>query len=93
MNRIIYQNKDESVSVLIPGQEVLDIVGLKAIAEKDTPQNLPYWLVNDTDIPSDRTDRNRWILENMPEPDGFGGESNEFTDAELQALYAEGVIE
>ena len=35
MNRIIYKNKDNSVAVLIPAQEVLDTVGLKAVAEKD----------------------------------------------------------
>lgn len=92
MNRVIYKNKDNSVAVLIPAQEVLDIVGLQALAEKDVPHNLPYWLVSDTDIPSDRTDRNAWILENMPEPDGFGGVSNEFTDAQLLALYNGGVI-
>lgn len=92
MNRIIYKNKDNSVAILIPAQEVLDVVGLKAIAEKDTPQDLPYWIVSDTDIPSDRTDRNSWILENMPEPDGFGGVSNEFTDEELLALYNGGAI-
>lgn len=92
MNRIIYQNKDLTVAILIPAQEVLDVVGLQAIAEKDVPQDLPYWLVNDTDIPSDRTERDRWILEDMPEPDGFGGVSNEFTDEELKALYSQGVI-
>ena len=92
MNRIIYKNKDNSVAVLIPAQEVLDAVGLQSIAEKDVPQDLPYWLVMDTDIPSDRSERNQWILEDMPEPDGFGKESNEFTDEELQALYSQGVI-
>jgi hypothetical protein len=72
---------------------VLDVVGLKAIAEKDVPHNLPYWLVMDTDIPSNRTDRNLWVIDTDKEPDGFGGESSEFTDAELQALYNQGVIE
>lgn len=35
MNRVIYRNKDNTVSVLIPAQEVLDVVGLQAIAEKE----------------------------------------------------------
>jgi len=90
--RIIYENQDKSVSVLIPAQEVLDVVGLKSIAEKDVPTNLPYWLVTVNDIPSDRTNRNLWIADNMPTPDGFGGVSNEFTDEELTALYNAGVI-
>jgi len=91
-NRIIYENEDKTISVLIPVQEVMDTVGLQAIAEKDVPTNLPYWLVEETDIPSDRTNRNLWIAENMPEPDGFGGESSEFTDNELQSLFKQGVI-
>ena len=91
-NRGIYKNIDGSISVIIPSEEVLQIVGLEAIMEKDVPQDLPYWLVNDTDIPSDRTDRNSWVLENMPEPDGFGGASNEFTDEQLLALYNGGAI-
>ena len=91
-NRIIYKNNDNSVAILIPAQEVLDAVGLKAIAEKDVPQDLPYWLVMDTDIPSDRSERNQWILEDMPTPDGFGGVSNEFSDEQLLALYNGGVV-
>jgi len=93
MNRIIYKNKDNSVAVLIPAQEVLDTVGIQAIAEKDVPQDLPYWFASDTDIPSDRADRNAWqIDESFGEPDGFGGQSNEFTDEQLLALYQQGVI-
>lgn len=41
--------------------------------------NTPYWIVDETIIPSDRTFRNAWgIDESMGEPDGFGGKSNEF---------------
>ena len=94
MNRIIYKNQDNSAAALIPAQEVLDTVGLQAIAEKDVPQDLPYWLVDASVIPSDRTARNAWeIDESMGEPDGFGGESNEFTDEQLLALYQQGVID
>ena len=89
MNRIIYKNKDNSVAILIPAQEILDAVGLKAIAEKDVPSNLPYWIVPTSDIPTDRTFRSAWeIDEAMGEPNGFGGELNEF-DAELLAKYRE----
>jgi len=35
MNRIIYKNQDNSIAVLVPAQEILDTVGLKAIAEKE----------------------------------------------------------
>ena len=89
MNRVIYKNTDNTVAVLIPAQEILDLVGLKSIAEKDVPHNLPYWIVPTSDIPESRTFRDAWeIDESFGEPDGFGGESNEF-DAELLAKYYE----
>ena len=94
MNRIIYKNQDNSVSVLIPAQEVLDTVGIQAVAEKDVPQDLPYWFAPESDIPSDRAARNAWeIDESMGDPDGFGGVSNEFTDEQLMQLYKAGLIE
>lgn len=92
MNRVIYKNQDGSVGILVPAQSVLDIVGLKAIAEKDVPQDLPYWLVMDADIPSDRSERNQWVWDTTKTPDGFGGASSEFTDAQLLALYNGGVV-
>ena len=93
MNRIIYKNIDGSIAILIPAQEVLDGVGLKAIAEKDVPKDLPYWLTTVDQVPSDRTQRDAWeVDETMGKPDGFGGQSNEFTDEQLLALYQQGVI-
>ena len=90
MNRVIYKNLDYTIAILIPAQQVLDIVGLQSIAEKDVPQDLPYWLVMDTDIPTDRIFREAWeIDESFGEPDGFGGESNEFDEELLKAYYGE----
>ena len=87
MKRIIYKNQDNTVSILIPSQEALSFATIEQIAEKDVPHNLPYWIVNTSDIPTDRTFRNAWeIDESFGEPDGFGGENNEF-DEELLAKY------
>ena len=88
MKRVIYKNQDNSVSVLIPAQEVLNTVGLQAIAEKDVPHNLPYWIVPTSDIPESRTFREAWeIDESFGEPDGFGGENNEFDEELLRKYY------
>lgn len=87
MNRIIYKNQDNSVSILIPTQEALSFATIEQIAEKDVPHNLPYWIIPTSGIPEDRTFRDAWeIDESFGEPDGFGGENNEF-DAELLANY------
>ena len=87
MKRIIYKNQDNSVGIITPTQEALSFATIAQIAEKDVPHNLPYWIVSASDIPTDRTYRSAWeIDEAMGEPHGFGGESNEF-DAELLAAY------
>lgn len=90
MKRIIYKNQDNSVSVLIPTSEALSFATIKQIAEKDVPHNLHYWIVSTSDIPESRTFRNAWeIDESFGEPDGFGGESNEFDEELLKAYYGE----
>ena len=87
MKRIIYKNQDNTVSILIPTSEALSFATIEQIAEKDVPHNLPYWIVPTTDIPKNRTFRGAWeIDESFGEPDGFGGENNEF-DAELLSNY------
>ena len=89
-SRIIYKNLDNSVGVIIPTQEVLKFATVIQVAEKDVPYNLPYWIVEDSMIPTDRTFRSAWeIDENFGKPDGFGGESNEFDDDLLKAYYGE----
>lgn len=88
MKRIIFENQDKSVGILIPSQECVEFFGIEAIAEKDVPTNLPYWIVNTSDIPTDRTFRNAWeIDESFGEPDGFGGENNEFDEELLRKYY------
>ena len=90
MNRGIYKNLDGSIGIIIPTDEALEIFGIKAILEKDVPHNLPYWIVNESDIPTDRTFRNAWeIDESFGEPDGFGGENNEFDEELLRAYHGE----
>ena len=90
MKRIIYKNLDNTIAIIIPSDEALAKYTYKQIAEKDCPYNLPYWIVEDSVIPTDRTFRSAWeIDENFGKPDGFGGESNEFDDELLKAYYGE----
>lgn len=90
MKRIIYKNQDNSIAIIVPSDEALTFATIEQIAEKDVPYNLPYWIVPTSDIPTDRTFRNAWeIDESFGEPDGFGGESNEFDEELLKAYYGE----
>lgn len=88
LNRGIYKNPDNSVGIIIPSDEALAIFGLEKILEKDVPAGLPYWMVSVDDIPESRTFREAWeVDESFGEPDGFGGESNEFDEELLRKYY------
>ncbi len=87
MKKIIYKNIDNSIAIITPTDEALAFATILQIAEKDVPHNLPYWIVDVSVIPEDRTFRSAWeVGESLGEPHGFGGESNEF-DAELLAKW------
>jgi hypothetical protein len=75
--RVIYQNDEGGVSVLIPAPECLTKYSIEEIAAKDVPAGKPYKIITTDDIPSDRTFRNAWEAV-IDEPDGVGAESNEF---------------
>ena len=88
--KIIFKNEDNSIGIITPSQEALSFATIEQIAEKDVPHNLPYWIVEDSVIPENRTFRSAWeIDESLGEPTGFGGESNQFDDDLLKAYYGE----
>ena len=88
--KIIFKNQDSSIGIITPTNEALNFATVIQVAEKDVPHNLPYWIVEDSVIPTDRTFRSAWeIDEFMGKPDGFGGESNQFDDDLLKAYYGE----
>jgi len=67
----------------------VDEEGEDIVLEYET-YHTPYWIVDTSSIPTDRTFRSAWeINESMGKPDGFGGESNEFDDDLLKAYYGE----
>lgn len=91
MKIIILKNEDNSIGIITPTDEALSFATIEQIAEKDVPFELPYWIVDTSSIPTDRTFRSAWeIDESIGKPDGFGGESNEL-DAELLKAYYGGL--
>ena len=50
--RIIYKTEN-GVSIIIPTGEI----DIAEVARKDVPAGVDYWIVEDSDIPSDRTFR------------------------------------
>ena len=70
--RIVYQLPGRPVSVLIPGDCDLTV---GQIGQKDVPPGAPFWIVGAASIPTDRTFRDAWELDEaaMGEPSGVGG--------------------
>jgi hypothetical protein len=80
MNRIIYNQDNGIVAVIIPTPESLEHHTIMEIAIKDVPAGKPFKIVDAADIPSDRTFRAAWTVSVLELTDGIGGESNEFQD-------------
>jgi len=56
--RIIYQNDEGGVSIIVPAPECG--LTIEQIAAKDVPAGKPYQIVDASEVPSDRTWRNAW---------------------------------
>jgi hypothetical protein len=54
-SRIIFQNESGGVAVIIPTSSV-------ELALKDVPEGVPYEIVDEADIPTDRYFRNAWVM-------------------------------
>jgi hypothetical protein len=64
--RIIYPDGD-GIAVIIPA----DTLPLVEVARKDVPAGVPYLFLEDTDIPSDRSQRHLWTAD-FSSPHGHG---------------------
>jgi len=78
MNRIIYKTDDGGVAAIIPSDEALQSNTIQEIAEKDVPAGKPYKIVSADDIPSDRTFRNAWTVDEATLTDGVGADRSTF---------------
>ena len=67
--RIIYQNDQGGVAVLIPADCGLTI---EEIAAKDVPTGKPYKIVDVSDVPTDRQWRDQWTVDEADLTDGVG---------------------
>ena len=56
--RIIFRNPDNTIGVIIPSPRWTGT--MEELAQKDVPAGLEYKIVEDSEVPSDRTFRNAW---------------------------------
>jgi len=58
--RIIYKTEEGGVAVLIPSPNYLQDHTIEELAAKDVPEGAEFEIVEDSDVPSDRTFRGAW---------------------------------
>lgn len=68
--RIVYENGDGSVAIIVPTTKCG--LAVDDIAMKDVPAGTPYWIVDASEVPSDRTFRAAWEVDFNRDPDGVG---------------------
>jgi hypothetical protein len=67
--RIIYKKTDGSIGIIVPANCGLTV---EQIAKKDVPTGYKYKIVNVSEIPSDRTFRSAWTINEEELTDGVG---------------------
>ena len=66
MSKVIYP-VDGGIAVIHPTGEI----PVAEVARKDVPAGVPFLIVEDSDIPTDRTYRSAWTAD-FSNPDGHG---------------------
>jgi len=61
--KIVYTQDDGTLAIVIPTPEALDTMTVEEIATKDVPTGKEYHIVEDSEVPSDRTFRDAWTWE------------------------------
>ena len=58
--KIIYETEEGGVAVIIPSPNYLQDHTIEELAAKDVPEGAEFEIVEDSDVPSDRTFREAW---------------------------------
>ena len=81
--RILYKHSaDGVVSVIVPAPKILleinpdtgQLWTVEDIAKKDVPTGYKYKIVEDSEIPTDRSFRDAWIVDEADLTDGVGAD-------------------
>jgi len=68
--RIVYKNSTGGVSIIVPAQNTT--LTVEQIAAKDVPSGRPYKIVDVSEIPTDRSERDAWTVDEADLTDGVG---------------------
>ena len=68
--RIIYKTSENTVSVILPSSEWGGT--MEELAQRDVPTGLKFKIVEDSVLPTDRSFRNAWEVDEAELTDGVG---------------------
>lgn len=86
--RIIYKKPDGSIAIIIPVPDCG--LTLQQIAAKDVPAGLPYKIVDMSELPQDRSDRDAWTVDDDILTDGVGADYGAGSDFAVLAWQEDG---
>ena len=80
--KIVYKHDNGMVRIVIPTPQVLTEINpatgklwtVEEIALKDVPKGYKYKIVQDSDVPTDRSFRNAWTCDDSDLTDGVGAD-------------------
>ena len=75
---IIYKQDNGVVAIIRPTAEALALYGIEAIAQKDVPAGKPYKIIDVSELPADRSQRNAWTCDDAILTDGVGNATNDW---------------
>ena len=70
--KIVFLDHDDNVCILHPTPEAEASMSMIELGKKDVPKGLPFKVVNNSDIPTDRTFREAWTIDKKYLTDGVG---------------------
>ena len=76
---IIFETGAGTIGIIHP---VVLNHGIDALAKKDVPSGLPYWIVDESALPQTREYRDAWRIDHdaMGAPHGYGHKASTFEE-------------
>ena len=77
MSKIVYRQDDGVLAIVIPNLKEINpatgvVFTIDEIAKKDVPTGKKYKIIEDSDVPTDRSFRDAWTVDESNLTDGVG---------------------
>ena len=77
MSKIVYKQDDGVIAIVMPNLKEINpatgvVFTIEEIAKKDVPTGKKYKIIDDSDVPTDRSFRNAWTVDESNLTDGVG---------------------